>query len=260
VYGEVVDALYLAAKTEMEVHEAFGEMLRGIVNFVRDHWDHCPDAGMWEFRGNGRQFVESRVMAWVVFDRAIKLVECGKLHGPVDEWREVRDRIHKEVLERGFDAKRKTFVQSYGAKEVDASLLLIAQVGFLPPDDPRIQGTVEAVERTLFEDPFVRRYALRGVHGDGFADKEGAFIACSFWLCDMYVLLGRFDEAEALFERILRIRNDVGLLSEEYDPKLGRMLGNFPQAFSHLALVNTAYNLIRHHGPAKQRAQGKHSA
>ena len=193
-------------------------------------------------------------MAWVAFDRAVRSIEEFGLEGPLERWRGVRDAIHDEVCARGYDANENTFVQSFGDPTLDASLLLIPIVGFLPPDDPRVQGTVAAVERKLLREGFVMRYDT-GTAVDGLPPGEGAFLACSFWLVDTYVLLGRYEEARALFERLLALRNDVGLLAEEYDPHSGRQLGNFPQAFSHLALINAAHSLSTWEGAARLRSQ-----
>ena len=212
------------------------------------------DEGIWEVRGGRRHFTHSKVMAWVAFDRAVRSIEEFGLDGPLERWREVRAAIHDEVCARGFDANENTFVQSFGDATLDASLLLIPIVGFLPPDDPRVQGTVAAVERKLLHEGFVMRYDT-GTAVDGLPAGEGAFLACSFWLVDTYVLLGRYDEARALFERLLALRNDVGLLAEEYDPHSGRQLGNFPQAFSHLALINAAHSLSTWEGAARLRSQ-----
>ena len=203
-------------------------------------------------------------MAWVAVDRAIVAVEKFGLPGPVDRWRELRSRIHRDVCERGYDARRKTFTQSYGSKALDASLLMMSLVGFLPPQDPRVRGTVEAIGRELMEDGFILRYRTAQVD-DGLAGREGAFLPCSFWYADNLALLGRHEEAVEMFERLLACRNDVGLLAEEYDPRARRLLGNFPQAFSHVALVSSAYNLERAEAkkPAEQRAaqvDGKRAA
>jgi GH15 family glucan-1,4-alpha-glucosidase len=192
-------------------------------------------------------------MAWVAFDRAIKSAEKFDLPGPVQRWRELRDQIHDEVCRRGYNAELGSFVQAYDGREYDASLLLLAEVGFLPPQDARIRGTVEAIERHLMVDGFVLRYATESTD-DGLPPGEGAFLACSFWLVDAYILLGRHDDAHKLFDRLLGLCNDVGLLSEEYDPHTGRLVGNFPQAFSHVALVNSAFNLTAVAKPAEQRA------
>jgi GH15 family glucan-1,4-alpha-glucosidase len=193
-------------------------------------------------------------MAWVAFDRSIKIFEDRESEDRIQSWRQVRDEIHEDVCHNGFDAELGSFVQAYGSKALDASLLLVPLVGFLPPTDPRIIGTVRAIEQRLVVDGFVMRYDT-GEVVDGLPPGEGAFLACSFWLADNYILQGRNTEARGLFERLLSLRNDVGLLAEEYAPQLGRQLGNFPQAFSHVALVNTAYNLIRTQGPAEQRAK-----
>jgi len=205
-------------------------------------------------RGPRRHFTHSRVMAWVAFDRTIKSAEKFGLKAPLEHWRAVRRQIHDDVCRHGFDRDLGSFVQSYGAKNLDASLLLVPLVGFLPPSDPRVRGTIEKIERDLRCDGLVQRYNT-GTAADGLPPGEGAFLACSFWLADNYVLLGRRAEAEKLFERLLTLRNDVGLLAEEYDPESGRQLGNFPQAFSHVALVNTALNIGRQSGPAGQRSK-----
>jgi GH15 family glucan-1,4-alpha-glucosidase len=193
------------------------------------------------------------MMCWVAFDRAVKLAEQYGVPGPVDHWRKVRDTIHADVCSNGFNTAGNTFTQYYGGKTLDASLLLMPQVGFLPPDDPRITGTVKAVEQTLLRDGFVLRYST-DTTDDGVGGTEGAFLACSFWLADAYVLSGRREEAVELFERLLSLRNHLGLLSEEYDPVRKRLVGNFPQGFSHLGLINTAHNLVQQQGPAHQRA------
>ena len=205
-------------------------------------------------RGGARHFTHSKVMAWVAFDRAVRSIEEFGLDGPVERWRLVRSTIHEEVCQQGFDAGQNSFVQSFGATELDASLLLIPLVGFLPPDDERVRGTIAAIERRLIRNGLVMRYDT-GAGTDGLPEGEGAFLACCFWLADNYALLGRMQEARALFERLLALRNDVGLLAEEYDPVLRRQLGNFPQAFSHLALISTAHNLASSGGPARQRSR-----
>jgi GH15 family glucan-1,4-alpha-glucosidase len=193
-------------------------------------------------------------MCWVAFDRAVKLCERSGLAGPVDRWRAIRDEIHADICDNGFDAHRNTFVQHYGGEPLDAALLLIPQVGFLPANDVRVIGTVAAIERELMHDGLVLRYSTDDVN-DGVGGSEGAFLACSLWLADAYVLQGRVDDAAALFGRLLALRNDLGLLAEEYDPAAKRLVGNFPQGFSHIGLVNTAYNLIEAHGPARQRSK-----
>jgi GH15 family glucan-1,4-alpha-glucosidase len=255
VYGEVIDTLYQAARIGIAPNRWAWRLQGQLLKFMERTW-HSPDEGIWEVRGPRRHFTHSKIMAWVAFDRAVKTVELG-VHGPssrVDRWRRLRDEIHAEVCARGFDAQRGCFTQSYGSPELDASLLMIPTVGFLPPEDPRVAGTVAAIERELLHDGFVHRYLAAGV--DGLPPGEGVFLACTFWLADCYALLGRQAEAERLYERLLTVRNDVGLLAEEYDPVGKRLLGNFPQALSHLALVNTAFNLSRKHvGPAVGRGR-----
>jgi len=209
--------------------------------------------GIWEVRGGREHFTYSKAMAWVAFDRAIKSAEKYNLPGPVDRWRQIRNHIHNDVCERGFDDELCSFVRSYGSKELDASLLLLPVIGFLPPQDPRIIGTVEAIERGLMSDGLVRRYDTEK-SDDGLPPGEGMFLACSFWLVDAYVMIGRRADAVQLFERLLSLRNDLGLLSEQYEPRTRRLVGNFPQAFSHLALVNSASNLAHTEKPAEQRA------
>jgi pentatricopeptide repeat protein len=222
-----------------------------------DHLATCwrePDEGIWEVRGGRQHFVHSKVMAWVAFDRAAHSLTAQTYAESGQRWREIADEIHAEVCERGFDRDLDSFVQAYRSKRLDASLLLIPLVGFLPPTDPRIRGTLRAIEeRLLIEDELVLRYETEEA-GDGLPAGEGAFFACSFWLVDNYVLQGRYEEARRLFDRLLRRCNDVGLLAEEYDPLSGRMLGNFPQAYSHVALINSALNLSRQEGPAEERA------
>ncbi len=238
VYGEVMDTLHLARAAGQTPQPHVWRIQCALLAFLETHW-RDPDEGIWEIRGPWRQFTHSKVMAWVAFDCGVKAVERFGLDGPVGAWRRIRDDIHRQVCETGFDAKRNCFVQHYGSTELDASLLLIPLVGFLPPDDPRVRATIEAIERELVVDGFVLRYATAtGI--DRLPPGEGVFLACSFWLADCLAVIGRHADAEALFERLLALRNDVGLLSEEYDPRTGRMQGNFPQALSHMALVNTA--------------------
>jgi len=251
VYGELIDAMGLARNAGLVPRADSWDFERAIVKFVERNWQK-PDHGIWEMRGEERHFTHSKVMAWVAIDRAIGAVEKHGLRGSVARWRKLRARIHEDVCRKGFDRKRKTFVQYYGATEVDASLLLIPQVGFLPPDDPRVRGTIAAVERDLVVDGLVVRYrTLPEV--DGLPPGEGRFLPCSFWLADALALCGRVADARKLFERLLALRNDVGLLAEEYDPKTRQMLGNFPQALSHVALINTARNLSRPGGPSEHR-------
>jgi GH15 family glucan-1,4-alpha-glucosidase len=223
-----------------------------VLDHLEEVWPEM-DEGIWEVRGGARHFTFSKIMAWVAFDRAIKSAEAFSLEGPLDRWRRQRHKIHADVCHRGFDAELGSFVQSYGSKELDASLLLLPIVGFLPPEDPRVQGTIEAIERKLLVDGLVRRYDTRESE-DGLSSGEGVFLACSFWLVDAYVLLGRTEDARRLFERLLTLCNDVGLLSEECDPRTRRLLGNFPQALSHIALINSAFNLSEAAKPAMQRS------
>ncbi|MCQ8277706.1 glycoside hydrolase family 15 protein [Acetobacteraceae bacterium KSS8] len=241
VYGEVIAALHLSRRENLREPAHGWSLQLGLLNHLEEIWQE-PDEGMWEVRGGRRQFTVSKAFCWMAFDLSIKDVETYDLPGPVDRWRQVRDEIHRSVCENGFDAERNTFTQAYGVKGLDAGLLLLPTIGFLPPDDPRIVGTVAAVERELLEDGFVLRYRTDEAQ-DGLAGDEGAFLACSFWLVDAYVLLGRMDEAKALFDRLAGLTNDLGLLAEEYDPRLKRQVGNFPQAFSHVALVNAALHL-----------------
>jgi GH15 family glucan-1,4-alpha-glucosidase len=253
VYGEVMDAFHQARLGGLAASESGWDLQLAMLTRLESVW-HEPDESIWEIRGPRRHFTYSKVMAWVAFDRAIKGVEKFNLPGPVERWRQLRAQIHDEVCRQGYNAELGSFVQAYDSKELDASLLLLAEVGFLPPQDPRIHGTVEAIERHLMVDGFVMRYDTGGTD-DGLPPGEGAFLACSFWLVDAYILLGRYDHARTLFDRLLSLRNDVGLLSEEYDPRTGRLVGNFPQAFSHVALVNSAFNLSAAAKPVEQRAE-----
>ncbi len=245
VYGEVTEALHLAHMTGLTRNDyAMGLQLK-LIEYLEKHWEE-PDEGIWEVRGPRRHFVHSKVMAWVAVDRTIKLVESGDVEGPLERWYQLRDDIHRDVLERGYDEERNTFTQSYGSKELDASLLLIPQMGFLPPDDKRVIGTIEAIQRELStEDGFILRYPTEGEDAgvDGLAGDEGAFLACSFWMADDLAMIGRVDEARQLFEKLLALRNDLGLLAEEWDSNLQRQVGNFPQAFSHVPLIDTALRL-----------------
>jgi GH15 family glucan-1,4-alpha-glucosidase len=224
---------------------------RALLTFLEKHWDE-PDEGIWEVRGPRRHFVHSKVMAWAAFDRAVRAVEAG-MSGPAERWQAIRDQIHAEVCEKGYDEKRGAFTQYYGSSQLDAAVLLIPEVGFLPPDDPRVVSTVRAVQRELVTDGLVRRYQLPEadpgqLSPDGLPGSEGAFLACSFWLANALHMIGQDDEAAELFERLLALRNDLGLLSEEYDPRYGRQVGNTPQAFSHVPLIQAALNLDRHPG------------
>jgi GH15 family glucan-1,4-alpha-glucosidase len=248
-----MDALHQARQGGLAPLEAGWALQRNVLEHLAATWEQ-PDDGIWEIRGPPQHFTHSKVMAWVAFDRAIKDAERYRLEAPLDEWRALRARIHAQVCERGYDAARNCFVQAYGSKQLDASLLLIAPLGFLPADDPRVHGTVLAIEKHLRHDCFVRRYDTASTV-DGLPPGEGAFLACSFWLADAYAMCGRLEEAHALFERLLAVANDVGLLAEEYDPHGRRMTGNFPQGFSHLSLVTTAFNLAHAVKPAEQRSE-----
>ena len=252
VFGEVIDALHQARRGGLQTREADWAFQLALLEHLEHIWNR-PDESIWETRGGRRHFTYSKVMAWVALDRGIRAIEELKLEGPLDRWREVRGRIHAEVCACGFDPELGSFVQSYGSKDLDASLLLLPTTGFLAPTDPRIHGTIDAVRRRLFVDGFVLRYDTH-TGRDGLPPGEGAFLACSFWLADALLLCGRDDEARELFERLLGLRNDLGLLSEEYDTDKRRLVGNFPQAFSHIALVNSAHNLGRATKPAEQRA------
>jgi GH15 family glucan-1,4-alpha-glucosidase len=245
VYGEVTEALHLAHMTGLARNDYASVLQLKLIRYLEEHWDE-PDEGIWEVRGPRRHFVHSKVMAWVAVDRTVKLIESGDVDGPLDRWRDLRDEIHRDVCERGYDAERNTFTQSYGSKELDASLLLIPQMGFLPPDDKRVIGTIEAIQRELStSDGFVMRYPTAGEDSgvDGLEGDEGAFLACSFWLADDLAMIGRVDEARRLFEKLLALRNDLGLLAEEWDAHNQRQVGNFPQAFSHVPLIDTALRL-----------------
>src|SRR6185312_2907348 len=235
VFGEIMDALFQARRGKLLSVAAGWDLQKALLEHVEAIWQN-PDEGIWEVRGGAQHFTYSKVMAWVAYDRAIKSVEQFGFAGPIDHWRGLRQRIHDDVCRNAFDAEFGAFMQAYGSRHLDASVLLLPLVGFLPPSDPRVRGTVEAIERHLMTDGFVRRYDTEPGK-DGFTEGEGAFLACSFWMVDNLVLLGRLDDATRLFERLLALRNDVGLLSEEYDPVDKCLLGNFPQAFSHIALV-----------------------
>ncbi|MFJ4540466.1 glycoside hydrolase family 15 protein [Streptomyces tibetensis] len=244
VYGEVMDSLSLARESGLSPQPDVWALQTALMDFLRTHWQQ-PDEGLWEVRGGRRQFVHSKVMVWVAADRAVRTLELHpELDGDLDGWRALRDEVHEEVCEKGYDAERNTFTQSYGSRELDAALLLIPRVGFLPPDDPRVIGTIDAVREELAHNGFLRRYSTVDAEVDGLPGGEGAFLVCSFWLADALHMTGRTKEARELFERLAGLANDVGLLSEEFDPVTGRHLGNFPQAFSHIGLVNTALALF----------------
>lgn len=254
VYGEILDSLYLARKKGLEKSAAGWDLQKALVTHLEKIWPH-PDNGIWEVRGGRRPFVFSKVMAWVAFDRAVRSIEEFGEEGPLDRWKKIRGEIHDEVCRLGFSHELGSFVQYYGSKDLDASVLMMPLVGFLPPDDPRIKSTIAAVEKYLMKEGLVARYNPAS-SVDGLQGSEGIFLACSFWMADNYVLQGRMEDARRMFERLLAVRNDVGLLSEEYDVREKRQLGNFPQAFSHLAMVNTAHNLsgTGKDTPARQRS------
>jgi GH15 family glucan-1,4-alpha-glucosidase len=257
VYGELMDALYTATRMGMHPSENAWSVQRRLIEWLERNWQQ-PDEGIWEVRGPRRQFTHSKVMCWVALDRTVKMVEQLGLIGPVDHWRQLRDRIHAEVCEKGWSEKRQSFTQFFGSDLLDASLLLIPQLGFLPAKDPRVVKTVDGIQRELVRDGLVLRYRTEAVGVDGLPPGEGVFLPCSFWLVDALAMLDREEEARELFERLLSLRNDVGLLSEEYDPRSRRLLGNFPQAFSHIALVDTASNLCRlPSAPGEHRGDGR---
>jgi GH15 family glucan-1,4-alpha-glucosidase len=251
VYGEVLDALYQTHRVRHEIEPPAWALQTALLEYLEGAWAQ-PDEGLWEVRGPRQLFTHSKMMAWVAFDRAVKTVRHLKVAGPCDRWAKLRDHIHSDVCAHAWNRELRAFTQAYGSAYLDASLLLMPQVGFLPATDARVAGTVAAIERELLQDGLVYRYRTQGQ--DGLPPGEGAFLACSFWLADCYALSGRGAEARALFERLLALRNDVGLLSEEYDPARRRQLGNFPQAFSHVGLINTAFNLTpRQPQPACER-------
>ena len=261
VYGEVMDMLHQARAAGLAPEPHVWQIQRALLAFVAEHWDK-PDEGLWEIRGPRRHFTHSKVMAWVAFDRAVKDAERFELAGPVQRWRELRGAIHSQVCEHALDAQRGCFVQHYDTTDLDASLLLIPAVGFLPPEDPRVRATVGAIQRELLSDGLVLRYPTgTGTGVDGLPPGEGAFLPCSFWLVDALALIGRRTEAEALFERLIGLANDVGLLAEEYDATSKRLVGNFPQALTHMALVNSAWLLsMPPHEPREAIAKGMRPA
>ena len=257
VFGEIMDVHHQARRCGLSTNELGWDAQVKFLEHLKDIW-RLPDHGIWEMRGPPQHFTYSKVMAWVAFDRGIKSAETFGLEGPLEAWRALRDEICDDVCEHGYNKKQGNFVQAYGSDQLDASLLLIPSVGFLPVSDPRMERTVAAIERRLVDGGFVMRYSTDEVE-DALPPGEGAFLACSFWLVDVYTLQDRYEDAERLFRRLIDLRTDLGLLSEEYDPRLKRLVGNFPQAFSHLALINSAYNLTRAQKPVLQRSQDEHA-
>ena len=256
VYGEVIDLLSASHRFGVDTNDYEWSLAAAIVNEVERRWKEA-DRGLWEVRGEPQHFTHSKVMAWVALDRGVTAIESFGFDGPLERWRAARDEVHAQVCEFGFDTERNTFTQYYGSHALDASCLLIAGVGFLPPGDARVVGTIAAIERELLRDGFVLRYTQSDELGpDTLPPGEGAFLACSFWLVDAYELEGRFDEARELFERLIGLANDVGLLAEEYDPVEKRQVGNFPQAFSHVGLINSAFNLSHRERPVERRSGG----
>jgi GH15 family glucan-1,4-alpha-glucosidase len=254
VYGEVMDALHQARLHDIGPDHHAWSLQQMLLEFLEGAWDR-PDEGIWEVRGGRRHFTHSKVLAWVAFDRGVQTVELLGMQGPVERWRQLCEEIHDEVCREGFNVELNSFTQSYGSPELDASTLLIPLLGFLPPDDPRVIGTVDAVQRELMREGFVERYKTSEQNEvDGLVGREGVFLPCSFWLVDALLMLERDDEARELFEKLLGVSNDLGLLAEEYDPAAKRQLGNFPQAFTHVGLVNSAYNLSHHDSPHTQRS------
>jgi GH15 family glucan-1,4-alpha-glucosidase len=252
VYGELMDALHQARVHGIPPEEAAWEMQKSLLDYLEGHW-RDPDEGIWEVRGDRRHFVHSKVMAWAGVDRAVRAVEDFGLEGPGDRWKQLREEIFDEVCERGYDSERNTFTQYYGSRTLDASLLLMGSVGFLPGHDDRFRGTVAAIDKELNRDGFVNRYTS-SEHLDGLPSGEGAFLPCTLWLADAYLLSGRGDKARELFERVAGVANDLGLLAEEYDVAGRRLVGNFPQALTHLSLVNTALDLDSNAGPSRRRS------
>jgi GH15 family glucan-1,4-alpha-glucosidase len=258
VYGELMDAFHQARMTRLKLDEQSWALECAVVKHLVEVWDK-PDHGIWERRGDGRHYVFSKVMSWVAFDRGIKSAEIFGFKAPLEQWQALREAIHRDVCARGFDREQNSFVEAYGSHLLDASLLLLPAVGFLPPDDPRIRGTIEAVERCMMSDGFVLRHDPREASSEEQQPIEGAFLACTLWLADAYVLGGDVDRAQELFDRVMAVANDLGLLAEEFDPVARRQLGNFPQALTHIALINTAHNLDEarkeSEKPAVQRSQ-----
>jgi GH15 family glucan-1,4-alpha-glucosidase len=257
VYGELIDAFHQSRVAKLELDEGSWALECSVLEHLAEVWDK-PDHGIWERRGDGRHYVSSKVMTWVAFDRGIKSAEQFGFKAPLEKWRSLRDAIHRDVCDRGFDRELNSFVESYGSKLLDASILMLPSVGFLPPTDPRVRGTLDAIERQMMRDGFVLRHDPREVSTE-IQPIEGAFLACTLWLADAFVLAGEYDKAQALFDRVVAVANDLGLLAEEFDTVAGRQTGNFPQALTHIALINTAHNLCEAKSaadkPAMQRSK-----
>jgi GH15 family glucan-1,4-alpha-glucosidase len=254
VYGELIDAFHQARVAKLKLDDGSWDLECAVLDHLAEVWDH-PDNGIWEMRGAGKHYVSSKVMTWVGFDRAIKSAEQFGFKAPLNRWRALRDTIHREVCEKGFDRTQNTFVESYGSHLLDASILLLPAVGFLPGSDPRVRGTIAAIEKYMMRDGFVLRHDPRAVSDEVQPIEEGAFLAYSLWLADAYVLTGEIAKAQAIFDRVVAIANDLGLLAEEYDSRAGRQTGNFPQALTHIAVINTAHNLSDAKKPAMQRSK-----
>jgi GH15 family glucan-1,4-alpha-glucosidase len=244
VYGEILGAIYEGSRAGLKISEEDWRLQVALLLFLETKWME-PDEGIWEVRGPRRHFTHSKVMAWFAFERGVRMVEefGFSADGHLDRWKQTRDQIHREICERGYNEKKKAFTQYYGSDAMDASVLLTPLTGFLPPDDERMRSTIEAIERDLFEDGFILRYRPEEENVDGLPGRDGAFLPCSFWFASCLDWIGEKERARSWFERLLNLRNDLGLLAEEYDPKAKRQLGNFPQAFSHLAIITTAYRL-----------------
>ena len=258
VYGELIDAFHQSRVAELQLDEGSWALECAVLDHLEEVWDH-PDHGIWERRGDGKHYVSSKVMTWVGFDRGIKSAETFGFNAPLDRWRRLRETIHRDVCENGFDPRLNTFVESYGSQLLDASILLLPAVGFLPASDPRVRGTIEAIEKYMMRDGFVLRHDPREI-SDEKQPIEGAFLACSLWLADAHVLAGDIAKAEALFDRVVAVANDLGLLAEEFDSGVGRQTGNFPQALTHIALINTAHNISAARKPVEQPAMQRSQA
>ena len=252
VYGELIDAFHQSRIAELQLDEGSWALECTVLDHLEEVWNH-PDHGIWERRGDGKHYVSSKVMTWVGFDRGIRSAETFGFDAPLDRWRMLRETIHRDVCENGFDPRLNTFVESYGSQLLDASILLLPAVGFLPASDPRVRGTIEAIEKYMMRDGFVLRHDPREI-SDEKQPIEGAFLACSLWLADAHVLAGDIAKAEALFDRVVAVANDLGLLAEEFDSGVGRQTGNFPQALTHIALINTAHNISAAGKPVEQPA------